>query len=215
MCGERMSKLIFVDFETFGMPGSPQNIWQFAYGAMTTEDIRSDDHNRFMTGVIDWTGRSQDGISAESRRFTNAHTPYAWDWILKKDCPYTVYSLEEFAEATVQWFQSHGCYPSGANSRWKMAGRNPVFDFHCFPQAVREAIGLKESGMLDIAAVFTAIAEPSGGGDLPSLDKIKRSIGADSGTHHDALKDVKDEMKLYWESINAVKKYWQEKQRSS
>jgi len=209
-----MAKLVFIDFETFGIPGTPQNIWQFAYGTMDTSTPEFWKKAAFFSGIIDWRGRDMSVIPKRSIDFTTQHTPEAFDWILgKTECPHEIFSLEQFEERTIAWFQSQGCYPGGGFPGWTMVGRNPEFDYNCFSEHVRKAIGLTPFKCQDFALMYCALARESTAGRLPSMDKVKSATKQPAGTHHDALMDVKDEMNLTLEALIGIHKHWAEKNK--
>lgn len=207
-----MAKLVFIDFETFGIPGSHENIWQFAYGTINTSEPEFWKHSQFCTGLIDWSDRDMSSIPKRSIDFTTLHTPEAFDWILrKKPAPYEVYSLDQYEELTKSWFKSQGCYPAGAFPGWTMVGRNPEFDYNCFAPSIRESIGLTPFKCQDFSLMYSAMARESTAGRLPSMDKVKLATRQSSGTHHDALMDVKDEMNLTLEALVGITKHWAQK----
>lgn len=206
-----MAKFVFVDFETFGMPGTPELVWQFAYGHLDTSLPKYWEKVDYFSGLIDWSELDFKCVSPSSRAFTEKYTPDAFDWVTrKKEAPYEIYTRREFAKKTVEWFHSHGCAPDGEGSDWNMVGRYPKFDYHCFPEKVRELIGLEPFKCQDFSLMYAALCRSPGRlGRLPTLDQIKDATGADGLlTHHDALLDIKDEIGLTLEAWKGVNEHW-------
>jgi hypothetical protein len=201
-----MSRVVFVDFETFGVPGKPENIWQFAYGFVDTSQPEFWKKIDFFSGLIDWSRLSMDCISPGSREFTLTHTPDAFDWVTgKKPAPCKVYTRKEFAQETIAWFRKHELCPDQAFPDWNLIGRYPKFDFECFPAAVRESIGLEESKLQDVAVPFAGLRFPTHKGRLPTLDQIKSVVSPGTpAVHHDALKDIQDEIRIMLRVWKAV-----------
>lgn len=204
-----MAVMVFVDFETFGMPGTPELVWQFAYGHVDTSKPKFWEHIDYFSGLIDWSDLDMRVISPSSRAFTEKYTPDAFDWVTKKkEAPYRLYSRKEFSKATIEWFQSHGCCPGGESEDWSMVGRYPQFDFHCFPKVVREHIGLSSFKCQDFSLMYAAMVPKHRLGRFPSLDDLKSATGADLHVHHDALLDIKDEIGLTVEGWKGVNSHW-------
>lgn len=211
-----MAKLVFVDFETFGIPGTPELIWQFAYAHMDTSLPRFWENVDYFSGLIDWSNIDLKCVSPGSREFTNQHTPDAFDWVTKKKpSPYPLFTRREFAQKTVEWFRSHECAPDQAGSDWTLVGRYPKFDYHCFPEKVRELIGLDPFKCQDVALLYAGMCKTGGRkGKLPSLDEIKSATDSKGTlTHHDALLDIKDEIALTLEAWRGINAHWKARKK--
>lgn len=206
-----MAKLVFVDFETFGMPGAPEKVWQFAYGSIDTSSMDFWKNIQFFSGIIDWRDRDMSVIPKESVDFTNKWTPDAFKWIQGEDSPYKLFSLEEFEQETINWFRSQGCATGGAFQDWQMVGRYPEFDYHCFSERVRKEINLTPFKCQDFALMYSTIVRNTYQGRLPNLDSIKIATKQLAVTHHDALMDIKDEIQLTMEAWIGIQKYWAQK----
>lgn len=207
-----MAVLVFVDFETFGTPGAPELVWQFAYGLVDTSQQSYWNKIDYFAGLIDWSNLDFNVLSPSSRDFTMKYTPHAFDWVTGKvESEYELFTRKQFSQATIEWFHSHGCYPGGENQFWSMVGRNPKFDYYCFPEVVRKHIGLDPFKCEDFALMYAALARNTTS-NLPSMDSIKKATNREDLTHHDALLDIKDEIFLTLEAWSGVNRYFANKQ---